>query len=388
MILRMIFFLRLKETLPYLIFLIIFSVLPTLSRAESIQSVMSTITSKPISNLRQTEVIGRVLDFQKGQPAFKTRGAKAINIFSTLAPSVVLIITEEGIGSGSIINNKGQILTNWHVVEGYESVAVAFMPTNINQEIDETKIVFADVIAVKKDKDLALLQIIGNTANLPSAISLGDSDDVAIGADTHAIGHPKGEFWTYTRGYISQIRPNYEWSYDNEHKMTAAVIQTQTPISPGNSGGPLINENGQLIGVNSFKGEGEAINFAVALPEISAFLLDPEIIKPKVNSFSCEPKVLKKSRSKDDNADVTLMDTDCNDVADASIFVPDDLTADLIVDFDENEDGKIDGSVFDKKQDGYWDYSFWDSDLDGTFDMYGIHANGEIDPSSYKEMSE
>jgi S1-C subfamily serine protease len=379
--------LRPKKMVSYFFLLSNFAMIPTFGYSESTQSLISAITSKPISNQRQTEVIGKVWDFQKGQPVFKTRGAKAVNIFSSLAPSVVLIITEDGIGSGSIINNKGQVLTNWHVIEGYDSVAIAFMPTSMSQELDETKITGADVIAIKKDKDLALLQITGSTADLPPAISLGEIEDIEIGADTHAIGHPTGQFWTYTRGYISQIRPNYEWSYDDGYQMTAAVIQTQTPISPGNSGGPLINENGQLIGVNSFKGDGEAINFAVALPEINAFLQDPEIIKPEVDLSECETKVLKKFRSKDDNAHVTLIDRNCNDIADASIYEPDDSTADIIIDFDENEDGKIDGSVFDREQDGYWDYSLWDSDLDGEFDMQGIHENGEIDPSSYKEMA-
>ena len=85
-----------------------------------------------------------------------------------------------------------------------------------------------------------------------------------IGDDVEAVGHPKGEMWTYTRGYISQVRADYEWSYNEAFILKADVVQTQTPISTGNSGGPLFNRQGKLVGVNTMVTEGQNLNFAVS----------------------------------------------------------------------------------------------------------------------------
>jgi S1-C subfamily serine protease len=85
---------------------------------------------------------------------------------------------------------------------------------------------------------------------LPLEIS---SEDIEVGADVRAIGHPKGEEWTYTKGIVSSVRPDYEWSGEPGESHRATVIQTQTPINPGNSGGPLLSDEGKIVGVNSFR---------------------------------------------------------------------------------------------------------------------------------------
>src|SRR6516164_7639410 len=82
--------------------------------------------------------------------------------------------------------------------------------------------------------------------------------------------------WTYTTGIISQYRQAYEWqAKDDPIKHKADVIQTQTPINPGNSGGPLLSDSGSLIGVNSFKYDGEGLNFAVSVEEVRKFIGRP-----------------------------------------------------------------------------------------------------------------
>ena len=103
---------------------------------------------------------------------------------------------------------------------------------------------------------------------------MGDISKLEVGDDVHAIGHPEGEVWTYTTGTISQIRPKYEWK-DEKITHSATVIQTQTAINPGNSGGPLLNNNAQVIGINSFRMEGEGLNYAIAGDTIETFLKRP-----------------------------------------------------------------------------------------------------------------
>ena len=88
-----------------------------------------------------------------------------------------------------------------------------------------------------------------------------------IGDFFEAVGHPRGQMWTYTRGYISQVRANYEWSYDEKFTLKADVVQTQTPISAGNSGGPLFNREGKLVGINTLIRSGQNLNFAVSTSE-------------------------------------------------------------------------------------------------------------------------
>ena len=362
----------------------VFTLFATAVRADIDSSFLLKAT-KTVSPQRAAKVIADYLGHVEKTPKFKTRGLAGASLYSTWAPSVVLIITDDGIGSGSIISEDGLILTNWHVVEENKEVIIAFMPQGLGAEVSEVDVSFADVIHLAKDKDLALLKLSKIDRELPEAFALGELDDIQIGLDTHAIGHPSGEFWTYTRGYVSQYRLDYEWSYSEEMKFRATVIQTQTPINPGNSGGPLINSKGKLIGVNSFQGEGEAMNFAVALDEINAFIDEMPNLSAVKKAEECDGKLLDRFRSKKDDGEVILADRDCNNVADISIYTPDDASQTRIIDYDDNEDGEIDGTCFDKGVDDYWEGSIWDTDFDGEFDMEGIHEDGGIDPSSYRE---
>lgn len=365
-----------------LLFLLIFSSSNLV--AQEIEGYFKNLAGS-VSNQRVSQVLTDVFN-QRSQPKLKLRGSAGANIFTKLGPSVVLIVADEGIGTGSIISKDGRIITNWHVVEDNEYLKVVFMPRGLGATIDEASVAEAKVIHLQKEKDLALLQIFGWSDPLPQPIELGSMADIQIGLDTHAIGHPEGQFWTYTRGYISQYRPNYEWTYDDKSNFTANVIQTQTPINPGNSGGPLINEKGKLIGVNSFKGDGEGLNFAVAFNEVEEFLKGAPNEVEATRNNQCEPKITNEFRSKNNDGDVVLYDRDCNDVPDLSVYYPDATNGDIIVDHDDNEDGKIDGTIVDEGSDGRWNYSLWDSDFDGKWDLEGVHPDGEINPSSLKKI--
>ena len=199
----------------------------------------------------------------------KTRGSIGQNIYGKYSRSVVLIFNDDikGTGSGSVImKDIGAIITNWHVIQKAEQVGVIFKKDG---EIQKSDVYVADVIGYDATKDLAVLKLRGKVPDDVNELKLS-SILPDVGSDVHAIGHPGSLSWTYTKGYVSQVRENYKWTY--EKTLHSVYNQTQTPISPGNSGGPLISSNGLLIGVNSFKAQGENLNFAVTSLEVINFL--------------------------------------------------------------------------------------------------------------------
>jgi S1-C subfamily serine protease len=126
----------------------------------------------------------------------RTRGAKDVNIYRKAAPAVVLVVADTGLGSGTIIDSQGHVLTNWHVVANAPHVVVVLKPhdsTALKKELAFRALV-EKVDAVT---DLALLRIDTPPPMLPT-LPLGAMASLAVGQDVHAIGHPQGEVWTYT----------------------------------------------------------------------------------------------------------------------------------------------------------------------------------------------
>jgi S1-C subfamily serine protease len=202
-----------------------------------------------------------------------SRGVKEINLFKNVSPSVVLVLTKDSIGSGAIINPNGTIITNNHVVGKNKQVVIALKPKS-GSAPKRKDLLVADVLKVNQTSDLALIKLQKKLKKL-HPLRLGKANSYEIGQDVHAIGHPEGNLWTYTKGFISQIRDDYYWVNSNGFKHHAKVaIQTQTPINPGNSGGPLFDDKGKLIGVNSFKKTGgEGLNYAVSVEDVISFFL-------------------------------------------------------------------------------------------------------------------
>ena len=172
-----------------------------------------------------------------------------------------------GLGTGMIVSENGYILTNWHVAgDKYSRCYV----TIENGKTAEGSVVWAD-----KDLDLAIVKINGTGL---SCIILGDSDSIKIGEKAYAIGNPIGvEFQrTVTSGIISGINRTIKIDDEYESSYMDDLIQTDATINPGNSGGPLINSNGEVIGINTVKiTEAEGIGFAVPI----------NIVKPIIESF-------------------------------------------------------------------------------------------------------
>jgi S1-C subfamily serine protease len=202
----------------------------------------------------------------------QTRGAVDTAVYKEAAPGTVLIVTDTALGSGILINSTGEILTNYHVIHGAKRVAVVFKPER-GVEVRKDLAYAAIPIKVDETSDLAMLKVEAPSPLL-HPLSMGDTSKLEVGDDVHAIGHPDGEVWTYTTGTISQIRPKYKWK-DENIAHSATVIQTQTAINPGNSGGPLLNNKAQVIGINSFRMEGEGLNYAIAGDTIETFLKRP-----------------------------------------------------------------------------------------------------------------
>ena len=195
----------------------------------------------------------------------------ANDIYEDNALGVVLLMGDAGYGSGVIISTKGHVLTNNHVVEHNENLE-AILSYQYNLDGYEEYVHSIEIIKQDKVKDLALIKINNpRTALRPINIS---RKVPAIGSRVHAIGHPDLEVWSYTTGYISQIRDEYEWSYEDEFEHMANVYQTQTPVAEGNSGGPLLNDHGNLVGINTFgDSKNDFQNFSVTVDEIIKFLV-------------------------------------------------------------------------------------------------------------------
>jgi S1-C subfamily serine protease len=317
---------------------------------------------------------------------YKLRGKIEIAVYKRASPSVVLLVNENSTGSGVVIQN-GLIVTNYHVVGQEEIVGVVFKPMSNSQKLTEADVKIGKVIAINKRSDLALISIKTNIQPIPLNTKTPD-----VGADVHAIGHPSGQNWTYTRGFVSQVRPDFNWSTKTGGKHIADVIQTQTPINPGNSGGPLVDGNGKLIGINSFKKiGGEGLNYAVATKEVISILTAAKrnkyrsTLSAKTAATKCKMKVMFKGRNKNDDGDLRTADTNCDGEADLTVYKPDDVTRGTKIVLDRDFNGKPDAVIHDKDNDGLWDVSYYDNDGDGKTDLIGRHPDGKAKASSYEK---
>jgi len=168
----------------------------------------------------------------------------ATQIYQRDSSGVVAIkaVTSEGAdsGTGIVLNEKGLILTNDHVIEGATSITVA-----AKGSASETRV--ATVVGEEANSDLALIRIDPSGLGL-KPLSLASSSSVQVGDAVYAIGNPYGLDETLTRGIVSAL--GREISAPDGAKITG-VIQTDAALNPGNSGGPLLDEQGQVIGVNS-----------------------------------------------------------------------------------------------------------------------------------------
>jgi S1-C subfamily serine protease len=217
-----------------------------------------------------------------------TRGDIGISVFRKVSPSVVLVVTgsvkdgkltDVGIGTGVVIDPSGYVLTNWHVIAGY-TTGVIFLKPKSGTEPQDNDAYVVRVIAQDEKTDLALLRIVKPPAGLP-AVKFGDVSNIQVAEDIHIIGHPHGKLWSYSTGVISQIRDNYDWKYSDGSEHLANVLQMQTAVNPGNSGGPVLDNNSNLLGLVAMSEEGQNLNYAVAIDVISKFVAHSMALKSR-----------------------------------------------------------------------------------------------------------
>jgi len=192
-------------------------------------------------------------DAQTGDASTGDNAQPATNyteLYDAVRPSIVRITTGEeddgafdfgpsGLGSGVVIDEDGHILTNYHVVQGSQAVTVTF---------SDGTVATAEVTGTDPGNDIALIRADVDASVLEPA-ELGDSDSTPVGALVAAIGNPFGLDGSFTTGVISGLDRTLPSSADG--RPIRGLLQTDTAVNPGNSGGALINMQGEVVGINT-----------------------------------------------------------------------------------------------------------------------------------------
>jgi S1-C subfamily serine protease len=206
-----------------------------------------------------------------------------IGLFERVSPSVVQVVGSvndsapgyaeseggrEQSGTGFVWDGAGDVVTNNHVVSGTREVAIRFATGEV---------VGASIVGTAPNYDLAVVKL-RSTRNLPSPIVVGTSSDLKVGQAAFAIGNPFGLDQSLTMGVISALKRRLP---TNAGREIGNVIQTDAAVNPGNSGGPLLDSAGRLIGVTtaiiSPSGSNAGIGFAVPVDTVNRVV--PELIK-------------------------------------------------------------------------------------------------------------
>jgi len=175
-------------------------------------------------------------------------------IYDQIKHSVVLIQTDIGLASGFVYDNEGLIITNYHVIEGANTIQVTFLDGNITGAIVRGEDIYSDLAVIKVDPEVTTLY----------PVVLGDSSNLTVGEPVAAIGNPFGLSDTVTSGIVSALGRTLDAPGGY---VIIDVIQVDAAINPGNSGGPLVNLKGEVVGVNtaiiSSTGTFAGIGFAI-----------------------------------------------------------------------------------------------------------------------------
>jgi S1-C subfamily serine protease len=209
-----------------------------------------------------------------------TAEQRIINVYERVSPSVVHItsrsqvldfwrgvVPQEGSGSGFVLDQQGNIVTNDHVIEGAQEIEVLLA----NGTAYPAQLVGADPY-----NDLAVVHI-DAPADLLVPVEIGSAATLRVGQQVIAIGNPFGLDWTLTTGVVSALGRTIE---TEDGQALGEVIQTDAAINPGNSGGPLLDSSGRVIGVNSAisSPSGGSVGIGFAIPAETILRVVPELL--------------------------------------------------------------------------------------------------------------
>ena len=217
-----------------------------------------------------------LVSFQKQAYGYLQKELNNIRIYKKVRKGVVNItsisitydffyrpVPVSGVGSGVVISKKGYIVTNFHVVGNARKLEVTLA--------DESKWP-AKIVGIARKNDLAVIQVSAPAEKL-TPLKFGDSKKLKVGQEVLALGNPFGLEQTLTTGTISFIGRNIR---DSKGRIFRDLIQTDAAINPGNSGGPLLNTDGEVIGINSAiispTGSNIGIGFAIPAHKVKALL--------------------------------------------------------------------------------------------------------------------
>ena len=224
-------------------------------------------------------------------PSTATDEQNNIEVYRSLSPGVVFIHStsyardffgfvepQEGSGSGSILDQQGNILTNYHVIAGAQKLSVS---------MGGKKDYAAVVVGGDPDTDLAVIRLTEKPAGPLTVVPMGDSDKLVVGQKVLAIGNPFGLDRTLTTGVISGLQRPIR---ARNNRLIEGAIQTDASINPGNSGGPLLDSRGRMIGINSqilspsgsSAGVGFAVPVSIAKRVVPQLLQSGKVRRPKL----------------------------------------------------------------------------------------------------------
>ena len=224
-------------------------------------------------------------------PSTATDEQNNIEVYRSLSPGVVFIHStsyardffgfvepQEGSGSGSILDQQGNILTNYHVIAGAQKLSVS---------MGGKKDYAATVVGGDPDTDLAVIRLTEKPAGPLTVVPMGDSDKLVVGQKVLAIGNPFGLDRTLTTGVISGLQRPIR---ARNNRLIEGAIQTDASINPGNSGGPLLDSRGRMIGINSqilspsgsSAGVGFAVPVSIAKRVVPQLLQNGKVRRPKL----------------------------------------------------------------------------------------------------------
>lgn len=238
------------------------------SRQSSVRSFLRNAEPSWTGPVTVAHSAGLSADENNNIEIYKASKESVVYITSTVYQRDFFFGVQEvqGLGSGFLINADGQILTNYHVISGSSDVEVTMPP---DQSRYKAKVLMRD-----RAHDLALIQI-DPKKKLPAFLRLGDSDSLQVGQKVLAIGNPFGLAGTLTTGIVSSLHRKIQ---SEEQGGLEDMIQTDAAINSGNSGGPLLDSQGNVIGINTAiygpNGGSVGIGFAMPINRAKAMLGD------------------------------------------------------------------------------------------------------------------